>query len=356
MGKEKLIWSIVFVLAGVFLGFRALSGSGMAKNYVEHESKTLIYVDVGRIQPDGSMMVVPQWVAEGSPDAAGKTAADSAKPAVQMPTEQPVFPRVYAEAQLRDPQQTAVRLSWSRTIGTWVAALLTLFIFSLLYKDNPFYKFAESVVIGVSAAYVMVNGFWTVIVPNLIARLAPLTVKSWAQPGLSGEDLNPDYWYIVPLILGVMLLWRLAPKGQWIARWPLALFIGVFAGLRLVQFIHADFLSQINSGIVPLIVFENGKFDFSESLKNTVMVFGVLACLVYFFFSFEHKGSVGKVARVGIWILMITFGAMFGYTVMGRITLLAARLEFLFNDWLWLIDPTHDRSIAMLWPLGRMFV
>ncbi len=79
---------------------------------------------------------------------------------------------------------------------------------------------------------------------------------------------------------------------------------------------------------------------------------GVLACLVYFFFSIEHKGAVGHTARVGIWFLMITFGAAFGYTVMGRIALLAIRLEFLFDDWLWLIDPTGERTIestAMLW-------
>jgi len=40
---------------------------------------------------------------------------------------------------------------------------------------------------------------------------------------------------------------------------------------------------------------------------------------------------------------MITFGAAFGYTVMGRIALLAGRLEFLLNDWLWLIDPAGLR-------------
>jgi hypothetical protein len=72
----------------------------------------------------------------------------------------------------------------------------------------------------------------------------------------------------------------------------------------------------------------------------------VLCCLTYFFFSFEHKGIVGKAARVGIWILMITFGASFGYTVMGRIALLAIRLEFLLDNWLWLIDPTRQRVLG----------
>ncbi|MCK5331304.1 MAG: hypothetical protein KAK01_07850, partial [Candidatus Marinimicrobia bacterium] len=84
-------------------------------------------------------------------------------------------------------------------------------------------------------------------------------------------------------------------------------------------------------------------FSFWDSLLNLILILGVLAGLVYFFFSVEHKGFVGKTAKVGIWVLMITFGAAFGYTVMGRIALLAIRLEFLFDDWLWLIDPTLRR-------------
>ena len=36
---------------------------------------------------------------------------------------------------------------------------------------------------------------------------------------------------------------------------------------------------------------------------------------------------------------MVSFGSAFAFTVMGRITLLSERFEFLFNDWLWLIDP-----------------
>jgi hypothetical protein len=89
---------------------------------------------------------------------------------------------------------------------------------------------------------------------------------------------------------------------------------------------------------------EAGAFDPSQSLRNIIIVGGVLCCLVYFFFSFEHKGVVGQVARAGTWILMITFGAAFGYTVMGRIALLAIRVEFLLDDWLWLIDPIQRHS------------
>lgn len=253
------------------------------------------------------------------------------------------------------------QFSLSRTVGIWVAAFFTLCIFSFLYRDNPFYKFAEAVVVGISAAYWMTVAFWTTIIPNLLGKLFPAWIGSWALPDLS--PYHPPYWwtYFVPLVLGVLLLWRLAPRGTWIARWPLAFIIGTTAGIRLVGFIQADFVSQIDNTIEPLVVVESADrvsdaaaqamhfqagdqlVFVGDSLSNILLLVGVLCCLVYFFFSVEHRGVVGKVARVGIWFLMITFGAAFGYTVMGRIALLAIRLEFLFDNWLWLIDPTGAR-------------
>ncbi len=38
-------------------------------------------------------------------------------------------------------------------VGAWIAVFLTLAIFSYLYRDNPFYKIAEHVFVGVSAGY-----------------------------------------------------------------------------------------------------------------------------------------------------------------------------------------------------------
>jgi hypothetical protein len=202
---------------------------------------------------------------------------------------------------------------------------------------------AEAIVVGVSAGYWMVVAFWDVLIPNLLGKIWPAFIQSWAIPGLTGADAARNVWYIIPLILGIMLLWRLAPTGGWIARWPLAFIIGTFAGLQMIAFLHGDFLAQIRNSILPLAVMDQGAFNPWESIKNILIVVGVLSCLVYFFFSFEHTGAIGKAAKLGTWFLMITFGAGFGYTVMGRIALLAIRIEFLLDDWLWLIDPIRRR-------------
>jgi hypothetical protein len=65
------------------------------------------------------------------------------------------------------------------------------------------------------------------------------------------------------------------------------------------------------------------------NFSNLVVVLGVICGLIYFFFSKEHTGVFGRASRVGIWVLMVAFGASFGYTVMARISLLIGRVEFL---------------------------
>lgn len=347
MKKETLIWLIVFLLGAGWLGYRA-SQTGMGSTYMKAVDKE--FVNVGTAED-------PNWINYNSDDVLDYDVAEV--PYADIPEDQRIswvkydkaMQREYVEAERADPDQTTYQWSFWRTLGTWLAAFFTLAIFSFLYKDNPLYKIAEACVVGVSAAYWMVVGFWDMIIPNLVAKLAPGVVKAWSTPEL---DSNPEYLYIVPLILGIMLLWRLAPKGAWIARWPLAFIIGSTAGFRMIAFLQGDFVSQIRNGIVPLYATVvdpatgAAAFDFWASIRNIILVGGVLACLVYFFFSFEHKGAVGKTARVGIWVLMVTFGAAFGYTVMGRIALLAIRFEFLFDDWLWLIDPKETRIVGLL--------
>jgi hypothetical protein len=307
--RETRIWLVVMLLgAAGLLGRALLSEQGMGREYVR---------------------AVP--IADG-----------------QWTQYNPATYGDYQRAEAAQPGQADVSFSTWRTIGLWLAAFFTLAIFSFLYRDNPFYKIAEAVLVGVSAAYWMVVAFWDVIVPNLMGKIWPGLVQAWAMPGLSGPEAERNLLYLVPLALGGMLLWRLSPVGGWIARWPLAFIVGTTAGLRLVAFLHGDFLVQIRNTILPLVVLQGGGLDFWASLQNIFIVGGVLCCLVYFFFSFEHKGAVGATARVGIWVLMITFGAAFGYTVMGRIALLAIRFEFLLDDWLWLIDPAARRTAALL--------
>ncbi len=215
------------------------------------------------------------------------------------------------------------------TFQLWLDAALTLMILSFLYRDNAFYKFAEHLFVGVSAAYYMSINFWDHLMPNLLGKLFPDTMASLV-PSVASSD--PEYHYIIPGILGLILLTRLVDNWAWLSRWTLAFIVGGTAGFMIPRVLESDFLTQIQSTMVPLLVFDNvGDFQLGASFSHLVLVVGVICGLIYFFFSVEHSGLMGKISRVGIWFLMVTFGAAFGYTVMARISLLIGRIEALGN-------------------------
>ncbi len=228
-----------------------------------------------------------------------------------------------------------------------LATFLTLAIMSFLYQDNPYYKFAEHLFVGISAAYWMCMGFWSTVVGNLIPRLSE-GLSNWFEVPYIESSYN--FFFYIPVLFGLMLLMRLSKDYGWMSRWPLAFIVGTTAGLNFVRYLRSDFINQVSSTIIPLVVDWNGFGDFFSNLSlsatgqlvmmaaNWVIFLGVFCGLIYFYFSKEHSGWFGRASRVGIWILMITFGASFGYTVMGRISLLVGRITFLFKDWLGLIN------------------
>jgi hypothetical protein len=210
-------------------------------------------------------------------------------------------------------------------VGVWVGALLTLALFSFLYKDNPVYKLAEHIFVGVSAGYGVAVVWHTSIVADLYTRLR--------EPG---KDHN---WLIIfPAILGMMMILRFIPRYGWLSRWPIAFLLGTYSGLAIPAVMQANVLDQIGHTFNSLIVrAPGGQFDWFASLSALVVVVGVLGVLAYFFFSKEHTGPLGVASKIGIWFLMVGFGATFGYTVMARISLLIGRMQFLLGDWLHLL-------------------
>ncbi|MDP6668497.1 MAG: hypothetical protein QF492_01135 [Candidatus Krumholzibacteria bacterium] len=254
----------------------------------------------------------------------------------------------------------------AESIGIWFAAFLTLAIFSFLYKDNPFYKFAEHLFTGVSAAYWMVVAYWVQIHPNLFGNLwwpesflrnNLETSYVWIDRVISGGveypgsalvdgTLTPELieqaelvnvtnaFYYVPLVLGILFFTRLIPKVSYLSRWPLAFVMGMAAGLRLYVFLQSNAMAQIHSTIVP----STELTSFVSWANYLLLMVGVFTGLIYFYFSREHKGVFGGMSRIGVYFLMVSFGASFGYTVMARISLLLGRFQFLLGDWLHLVN------------------
>jgi Helix-hairpin-helix motif len=278
-------------------------------------------------------------------------------------------------------------------IGAWLGIFLTMCILSFLYGDNPFYKLAEHLFIGVSIGYIVVVQFRN----NFYLKI---------ERGL-------DIWDVVPAVLVVMMFVKLASKRlAWLGRFPLAFVIALYAGQSITGLVGSDLGDQISTASRSLIVHridlnsagatelsnvpgvspeiaaklaaerdrapftslddaltrpsltpseradladergslvgtdaragvERNQIDWFGVVSQVLLLVALLTGLLYFYFSIAHRGVIGRASRVGVWILMVGFGASFGYTVQGRIALAIARAQDIRGKFMSPHDAAH---------------
>ena len=266
-----------------------------------------------------------------------------------------------------------MELSTFQLLGAWLSIFLTLAIFSFLYDDNPIYKLAEHAFLGVTVGVAIVEQYYGVFKPNLIDKLAQGMLLSF-----------------VPLMLLVLLFFKLSRKRSWVARVPIAFLVAAYAGVKLTGEANANLMTQVAQTMPDLANsfathgFWSWQADGAGLFSDVFLVTGLVACLSHFYFSELPPSAVAYgtraagpafalaatavylvrpgdlpgwplafvaagaglvaatpflafsaykpwVSRFGILILMLSFGASFGYTVMGRISLAIGRAQELLG-------------------------
>jgi len=218
-------------------------------------------------------------------------------------------------------------------LSVWIQIALTLIIFSFLYRDNPLYKFAEHLFVGLGTGYYIIQQYHGTFLPNL---WNPLRDAVLGRTQATGGVLAWDFALVVPLALGILFFLKFNSRLSWLSRWPMAVVIGTFAGLAIIGFAQGDLVAQIRANLIPFFkpgslsafASEPSLANFLQVLWNPILIIGVLSSLVYFFFSKPHTGAAGRIATLGIWFLMMSFGASYGATVMTRISLFLERANF----------------------------
>lgn len=200
--------------------------------------------------------------------------------------------------------------------GIWLAAIMTLSAYSYLWKENPLFRIGEHLLIATNVSYLAIVA-WGNIKQSVFAPISK----------------DGKYILLVPVILGILLFTRWFPKITWLSRISVAFMMGVYGAVSITGTVNANFVKQITATMLPL-----------NSINNVIVVFGTLSTVCYFLF-LQGKSVAGQgwgrlmngVGEFGKWIMMVAFGAAFGATVMGRLTLVLGRLQFLFGKWIPLI-------------------
>ena len=234
-------------------------------------------------------------------------------------------------------------------LGSLLVCFFTLAVFSFLYSDNPFYKFAEHVFVGLGTAYYTLQYYDEGILQPIyeylghpqdgvmVAMQAGLPVELGGFAIAAGWALT---FRLAAAVLAVMLLMRLFAPNSWMPRWPLAIMVGVYAALKMTGETQSKLVLLVGNAMKPLT--DADKLSWAELTAQpgwriegwegwfvfcqTVFFVGLVCALLHFVFTYRRNVALAGASRIGVITLMITFGAMFGFTVLGRIALLIERI------------------------------
>jgi len=133
------------------------------------------------------------------------------------------------------------------TLTILLGGFLTLSIYSFLYKDNPLYRLAEHLYVGVSAGYLFARGVNDV-----------LKKKLWGPLVDPPRGVESDFWLLIPILLGFFMVLKLVPRLSWVSRWAIALVVGGTIGLSMTTRFKSDVVKQVGATIAPFAAQHEG--------------------------------------------------------------------------------------------------
>lgn len=174
----------------------------------------------------------------------------------------------------------------------WALAglMITIFVLSVIFKDNPFFRFAEHTIVGAAAGY-----------------YAAVMLQAIGRNGLSPIIEGKDVWVLIPFILGILVFAKWTKWG-WMCRYPIAILVSTGTGLALRSAIQAQIISQVQATWLPI-----STTNLFTTFSNLILITATLCCTAYFLFTAPQKGvlgrALGKSSKLARYFLMITFGA-----------------------------------------------
>ncbi len=198
-----------------------------------------------------------------------------------------------------------------------IAIVLTIMVLSRIAGDNPLFRIAQYLFVGVSLGLAFVVAY------HQVLRPAVLSVASGADAAIL---------YGIPLALGVLLLPRITRRQEfsWLANIPLALVFGVGAALAIG--------GAIAGTLVPQIMDTSSRAltgDLLQIAGAVVLAIGTVVTLSAFYYTVPKEGTAGRMAAwgavAGHWLLMVAFGFFFASAVQSYLSALTERIGFILR-------------------------
>jgi hypothetical protein len=202
--------------------------------------------------------------------------------------------------------------------------LLTLMILSYLVGDNPAFRVAVYIFVGVSAGYVAAVAWWQVIYPKVFLAL------------FSGTFIDALI-ALVSLILGILLLMKLSSRTAWLGTPSLAFLVGVGAAVAVGGAVMGTIIPQTLASINVLNPTTTGESWLARLFFGAILLVGTITTLVYFHFGAkstpggpQRSKLVILLSRIGQVFIAITLGVLFAGVFAAALTALIERMNFIW--------------------------
>jgi len=175
----------------------------------------------------------------------------------------------------------------------FIYAAGSLIVWSALYRDNPFFKVSQRLIVGLYLGYTITSG------------LDVLYNRIYTPFFIEG---NFTILLLLGTLLGILSLARLIKGVQWISRYPISVLAGIGAAVSVTGAMGAQIVGQL---AMPSLT----------SLDSILLVLGAFTSITYFLFSVKHTGVLRYTAYVGRIFLMVALGCMLGLEFMSNISM-----------------------------------
>ncbi|MBO4710972.1 hypothetical protein J5681_03545 [bacterium] len=202
-------------------------------------------------------------------------------------------------------------------VGTIIALVLTLAVFSGFFKPNPLYRFAESLFIGVSAGYFAVTWYFSIIKP---------AYKS---------ALNGNLLILIPLLAGFLLFIPLNSESYYskLRFLPAAFIVIVTTAINIPIYFSAFIQEMIHSSIIPLLSFdESGNIRIDMTINAILSIVCIISAMMFLVARYKNNNRfVNTTGEIGRFFVLVAIGSAFAYTLLSRLILFMGKIEFIIN-------------------------
>ncbi len=208
-------------------------------------------------------------------------------------------------------------------IGGFISFLLTLMVLSYLIGDNPFFRIAVYIFIGVAAGYVAAVAWWQILWPRAFVPL------------LSGTPLD-RLVALIGLVLGILLLLKISPRTSRLGNPAVAYLAGIAAAVAIGGAALGTLIPQAQASINVMAPSDASAGLGQQLAFGFLMLLGTVTTLIYFHYGAkstptgpQRNKAVTILSWVGQFFIAITLGALFAGVFTASLTALIERISSL---------------------------